>query len=241
MNVKGFMNNVGEFTKFPSAISNPMIRAHVLNQKVGDMSKKALALFEDVPNEYDEWLDGFVPDHPYFDKDALIQAVVLTIKDVLFHKILNGCAELLKALHLQNADQSDILTISLSQNQVLWKAIISGHKYGVIYLCSRTDALNLDSSVIQQCPTEARLINEFLSQDSSAIRAINYGVRQFIHDDRIQTTLAARFVPPHAIAAIGKLSRSLDREHNGTIFHARTYKTHRPRIRLQSHLWEKCA
>ena len=170
------------------------------------MFGKPLTLFGEVQGGYQEWLDGFVPDHPYFDKDALIQAIVLSIKDLLFQNILAGCAELLKVFRPQNADLLDMLTRSLSHNPVLWKAVISAHKYGVIYLCSRAEARNLYLSVTKESTVEAHLIDGFLSQDSSATRAINYGVRQYIHSDTIETTRATCFVPPYAISSSGRFS-----------------------------------
>ena len=177
-----------------------------LHQPTPIETRNSVAFFEDVSDMYDptsDWLDGMIPAHPSFGKDAQIQDILTSVKGFLLNKILDGCLELVQDVRYQSIDMFSILNSSLHKNTGLWQAIVSTQKYGVIYLCSRSDARNIYLELLQKNPHKAQLVNNFLSQDSAAIRAINYGVHQYIHDATICTTLARKFVPPYAIAAIG--------------------------------------
>ena len=121
-----------------------------------------VTVFEDVP-DYDDWLDGTVPGHPHFEEHAQIQDIVATLKGLLLDKILDGCEKLVQNVEHQSFDLFTISSTSLRNNPGLWKAVISGHKYGVIYLCSRSDARNAYLDVVQKSPLEVQLVNNFLS------------------------------------------------------------------------------
>ena len=159
-----------------------------------------ITIFEDV-SDYDNWLDGTVPDHPHFERHAQIRDIVAKIKGLILSKVLDGCEKLVQNLKCQS---TDILNTSIRQNPGIWKSVISGHKYGVIYLCSRSDARDAYLDVIQSSPFEVKLVNSFLLQDSTATRAINYGVQQYICSEFIETIFASKFVPPNAVAALGE-------------------------------------
>ena len=162
-----------------------------------------VAIFEDVLN-YDQWLDGVVPYHPDFEKAVRIQDIITPIKSLLLSKILEGCERLVRNFEYRDTIMFTILHSSFHHHNRLWQAVISGHKYGVIYLCSRSDARDFYLDVVKKSPSETQLVNDFLSKDYAAIRAINYGVHQFIHDETIEKDFASKFVPPNAIAAIGE-------------------------------------
>ena len=163
----------------------------------------AVAIFKDVPNDND-WLDGLVPNHPDFEGVARIQGSVTTIKAPLLNKILEGCEKLVQTIECPNPRVMAALNDSIRHHVRIWEAVISGHKYGVIYLSSRWEARNLHVDVIRSNPLEAQLIDNFLCQDNAVIRALNYGVHQFIHDASIEKNFASRFIPPFAIAAVGE-------------------------------------
>ena len=104
-------------------------------QPAVDSIGDSLTVFEVLPDSYDgrvdrDWLDGGVPDHPKFEKAAEIQNIVMGIKDLRNAKILEGCKKVVGPNFIY----------SRRENQLLWEALISGHKYGVVYLYSRFDA-----------------------------------------------------------------------------------------------------
>lgn len=84
----------------------------------------SLTIFEELPDSYDgrfdhDWLDGGVPDHPKFEKAAEIQNIVMGIKDLLIANGLEGREKLV----------GPNFRYSLWENQLLWEALIFGHKY----------------------------------------------------------------------------------------------------------------
>ena len=161
----------------------------------------SLPLFTPHSGHFKEWLDGTEPDYPDFDRDGEIQGIVLGIKGPLFDKIIEGCEAVLEAYPSPNTRTKEMLSHSIKIQKPLWKAIISAHKYGVIYLCSRVDAAS-HYKEIRECPSTAYFINEYLSENSLATRAINCGIRIYLHDEP-QLMFATSFVPPYAIGALG--------------------------------------
>lgn len=169
----------------------------------------SIGLFENVSDIYDptrHWLDGLRPVHPDFSRDAQIQDILTSIKGTLLDKILTGCLQLVEEIKNQSINRYSILINSMRKNSNLWLAVVSAQKYGVIYLCSRSEARSVYRTLVHEQQYEARLVNNFLSENFAAVRAINYGVHSYIHHSAIQMTLAKRFIPPRAIAALGKCS-----------------------------------
>ena len=68
-----------------------------LHQPTPIETRNSVAFFEDVSDMYDptsDWLDGMIPAHPSFGKDAQIQDILTSVKGFLLNKILDGCLEL---------------------------------------------------------------------------------------------------------------------------------------------------
>jgi sarcosine oxidase delta subunit len=122
---------------------------------------------------------------------------VKAIKRVLLQNILEGCKLLLERT------ENRVLLLSMAQHELLWKAAVSVHKYGVLYLAARWECreefqLAIESN--QQLFTE---INIFLSYNDNAIRAINYGVHRLVNCSTFTVDYQTRLIPPTAISAIG--------------------------------------
>ena len=161
----------------------------------------SLPLFTPNSGHFKEWLDGLEPDYPDFDRDGEIQGIVLEIKGPLFDKIIEGCEAILDAYPSADTRTKEMLDQSIKVQEPLWKAVIAGHKYGVVYLCSRVDAASHHKE-LRECPSTAYFINEYLSENSLANRAINYGIRLYLHDEP-QLMFATTFIPRYAIGALG--------------------------------------
>lgn len=159
-----------------------------------------LSLFEDLPASYDPttwWLDGHCPGHPHFDNAGKIQFWVKSIKRQLHQCVLEGCRLLLERTGSQT------LLSSLVTHQALWKAGVSMHKYGVVYLASRSECRHEFLLAIEKHPDAFYAIDAFLSSDANVIRAINYGVHRFVNSATITVDHPGRLIPPRAISALG--------------------------------------
>ncbi|OQE15961.1 hypothetical protein PENFLA_c029G01718 [Penicillium flavigenum] len=156
--------------------------------------------FENLPPTYDPstwWLDGQVSVYPHFWDAKTIRFHVKAIKRALLQNILEGCK-----LLLERTDNY-LLLPSMTQHELLWKAAISAHKYGVLYLAARWECREEFLPAIksnQQLFTE---INIFLSCNDNAIRAINYGVHRLVNSSTFTVDYQTRLIPPTAISAIG--------------------------------------
>ncbi len=163
-------------------------------------SKISLRPFENLPPSYDPstwWLDGQSPAHPHFDDSEKIRVHVTAIKSALLQYILQGCKIL-----LEKKDNLSLLA-SISRCELLWKAAVSVHKYGVLYLAARWECREV---LLPAVTTDSQLfteINTFLSSDNNLNRVINYGVHRLVNSSTFSVDHQTRLIPPTAISAIG--------------------------------------
>ncbi|OAF55942.1 hypothetical protein VC83_08007 [Pseudogymnoascus destructans] len=163
-------------------------------------SKGQLSLFEDLPASFDpstEWLDGHYPEHPHFDNAEKIQFWARAFKNHLLRYVLEGC----QLLYERTGSQA--LLPSLAKHQTLWRAGVSIHKYGVVYLASRCECRDEFLPGIENKGDDFNAIATFLSSNSNVIRAVNYGVHRFINSLSITVEQHGRLIPPKAISALG--------------------------------------
>lgn len=156
--------------------------------------------FENLHPSYDpstEWLDGQTPPYPHFDDAARIRLHVKAVKGALLKYILEGCKALLK----RQDDHS--LLASIDQDERLWVAAISVHKYGVLYFAARWECREEFLSTVESNRQLFNRINGFLSYDSNSNRAINYGVHRLVNSSDLNVDYQTRLIPPTAISAIG--------------------------------------
>ncbi|KAJ6181229.1 hypothetical protein N7519_011690 [Penicillium mononematosum] len=156
--------------------------------------------FENLPPTYDPstwWLDGQIPAYPHFQDGESIRFHVKAIKRVLLQNILEGCK-----LLLEGTDNHSLLP-SITQHELLWKAAISAHKYGVLYLAARSECREEFLPAIESNQQLFTEINIFLSCNDNAIRAINYGVHRLVNSSTFTVDYQTRLIPPTAISAIG--------------------------------------
>ncbi|KAJ5815909.1 hypothetical protein N7447_008142 [Penicillium robsamsonii] len=156
--------------------------------------------FEDLPSTYDPstwWLDGQVSTYPHFQDGETIRYHVKVIKHTLFRYILEGCK-----LLLERADNHSLLP-SMNQHELLWKAAISVHKYGVLYLAARWECREDFLPTVESNHHLFTEIDLFLSSNDNAIRAINYGVHRLVNSSIFTVDYQTRLIPPTAISAIG--------------------------------------
>lgn len=93
-------------------------------------------VFQELPLDFDpstQWLDGSSLQHPHLNDAERIQYLVRLIKGELLDCILEACKIL-----LQHNDAKELLLMFEHDAQV-WRAAVSMHKYGVVYLGSRAD------------------------------------------------------------------------------------------------------
>jgi hypothetical protein len=156
--------------------------------------------FENLPPAYDPstwWLDGQVSAYPHFRDGETIRFHVEAIKRVLLQNILEGCK-----LLLERTDNY-LLLPSMAQHELLWKAAISVHKYGVVYLAARWECREEFLPAIESNQQLFADINIFLPYNDNAIRAINYGVHRLVNSSTFTVDYQTRLIPPTAISAIG--------------------------------------
>ncbi|KGO74542.1 hypothetical protein PITC_098810 [Penicillium italicum] len=155
---------------------------------------------EDLPSTYDPstwWLDGQISVSPHFQDEKTIRFHVKAIKRALFQYILEGCKLLLERI------DSHTLLRSITQHDLLWKAAISVHKYGVVYLASRWECREEFLPTVESNHPLFTEINIFLSCNSNIIRVINYGVHRLVKSSTFTVDYQTRLIPPTAISAIG--------------------------------------
>ncbi|KGO64284.1 hypothetical protein PEX1_045680 [Penicillium expansum] len=156
--------------------------------------------FEDLPPTYDPstwWLDGEIPASPHFWDGERIRSHVKAIKGVLFQYTLEGCK-----LMLERTNNQPLLS-SITQHELLWKAAISVHKYGVVYLASRWECREEFLPTVESNHHLFTEINAFLSCNDNVIRVINYGVHRLVNSSTFTVDYETRLIPPTAISAIG--------------------------------------
>ncbi|EFR00364.1 hypothetical protein MGYG_03366 [Nannizzia gypsea CBS 118893] len=159
-----------------------------------------LSIFKPVSIAYEPsswWLDGHCPAHPHFENAGRIQFWVKTIKQPLLRYIIEGCELLLERAG------NKALTRSIAQNNALWRAAVSIHKYGVIYLATRSDCREEFLRIVKSNPKLFDEIDVFLSADQNATRAINYGVHRLVNSGTLTVSHETYLVPPRAISSIG--------------------------------------
>ncbi|KAK6838202.1 hypothetical protein RU639_000430 [Aspergillus parasiticus] len=159
-----------------------------------------LTPFEELPAAYEPstwWLDGHCPAHPHFDNADRIRLRTKEVKRPLFQYILEGCQIL-----LERADNKSLVR-SFDQHETLWRAAVSVHKFGVLYLATRSECREEFRPAVE---SNLDLFNEivaFLSHDNNAIRAINYGVHRLVNSNTFTVDYQTKLVPPTAISSIG--------------------------------------
>lgn len=156
--------------------------------------------FESLHPSYDpstEWLDGQTPPYPHFNDAARIRLHVKAVKGALLKYILEGCKLLLER------QENHSLLVSIDQDERLWVAAISVHKYGVLYFAARWECRKEFLSTIESNRHLFDRINGFLSCDSNSNRAINYGVHRLVNSSDLKVDYQTRLIPPTAISAIG--------------------------------------
>ncbi|BAE57741.1 unnamed protein product [Aspergillus oryzae RIB40] len=164
------------------------------------ISEIHLTPFEELPPAYEPstwWLDGYCPAHPHFDNADRIRLRTKEVKRPLLQYILEGCRVL-----LERADKKS-LQLSFDQHETLWRAAISVHKFGVLYLATRSECRE---EFLPAVESNLDLFNEmvtFLSHDNNAIRAINYGVHRLVNSNTFTVDYQTKLVPPTAISSIG--------------------------------------
>ncbi|KAJ5480456.1 hypothetical protein N7530_005965 [Penicillium desertorum] len=156
--------------------------------------------FQNLPPTYDPstwWLDGQVSAYPHFRDTETIRFHMKAIKRALLQNILDGCK-----LLLERTDNR-VLLLSMTQHEQLWKAAVSVHKYGVLYLAARWECREEFQPAIESNQQLFTEINIFLSYNDNAIRAINYGVHRLVNSSTFTVDYQTRLIPPTAISAIG--------------------------------------
>ncbi|KAK2873576.1 hypothetical protein FQN49_002263 [Arthroderma sp. PD_2] len=159
-----------------------------------------LRIFEDVSAAYDPstwWLDDHCPAHPHFDNADGIEFWVKAIKQPLLRYNLEGC----KILLVREGNRE--LAPLTAQHEALWRAAVSVHKYGVIYLATRSDCREEYLGIVKSNPNLFNEISTFLSTDGNAIRAINYGDHRLINSGTLTVDHDTYMIPPRAISSIG--------------------------------------
>lgn len=150
-----------------------------------------------------DWLDGQSPAHPLFDQAGKIDQIVHGVKAELYDAILAGCRYVLdRCSDAPPSFSAASLWESLIHDICLWKAVISVHKYGVIYLANRAEARAFHPLYLARRPT-ADQIDEFLRHNGNFFRAVNYAVHRFIASDSNQVIYPSKLVPPNAISSLG--------------------------------------
>ncbi len=165
------------------------------------------------PTRY--WLDRLSPAHPLFEDADRIDDIVCAIKGDLIDAILVGCKTLLECRPDASLFPTLILCETLERNPLLWKAIISVQKYGVIYLASRGEAKTLHRIYLAE-KNAADQIDQFLRHNGNFHRVVNFGVRRFINNSTNHVIYPEKLVPPNAISSIGYRSFAV-RERDFTV------------------------
>jgi hypothetical protein len=122
---------------------------------------------------------------------------VKAIKRALLQNILEGCK-----LLLERTDNR-VLLLSMTQHELLWKAAVSVHKYGVLYLAARWECREEFQPAIESNQQLFTEINIFLSYNDNAIRTINYGVHRLVNSSTFTVDYQTRLIPPTALSAVG--------------------------------------
>ncbi|KAE8373374.1 hypothetical protein BDV26DRAFT_69205 [Aspergillus bertholletiae] len=159
-----------------------------------------LTPFKELPPTYEPstwWLDGHCPAHPHFDNADRIRLRTKEVKRPLLQYILEGCRIL-----LERADNKSLL-LPFYQHEILWRAAISVHKFGVVYLATRTECREEFLPAVESNPDLFDEIVAFLAHDNNAIRAINYSVHRLVNSNTFTVDYQTKLVPPTAISSIG--------------------------------------
>ncbi|KAK7923294.1 hypothetical protein PG985_007365 [Apiospora marii] len=159
----------------------------------------SLMVFQDLPLDFDpstQWLDGDSPQHPHFNEAERIQDLVGAIKGDLLDCIFEGCRIL-----LQRHDAQNLLQTFEHDTQV-WRAAVSMHKFGVVYLGSRTDCRYDFLPVLESNEELFAAVDSFLCSERNAIRVINYGVHRWITTKNSKVERPGMLVPAYAISSI---------------------------------------
>ena len=168
-----------------------------------DAQASPLPIFSSCAKTFESengWLDGLSPAHPFFNDSVRIEEIVRTLKEELLDAILSGCKILLEREIGRNS--SSILRESLNNNRLLWKAIISVQKYGVLYLANRAEARAFSDLYLRESNL-ASIIDQFLREYKTFHRVVNYGVHRFINKESNKVIYPSKLVPPNAISSIG--------------------------------------
>lgn len=108
-------------------------------------------------------------------------------------------------LRRDTSETSATLLSAFDTDKVLWRAAISVHKYGVIYLANRLESRMAFLPAITAEPIRFAVIASFLSHDNNAIGAINYGVYRWVTaSPEMQVEFRIKLTPPNAIASLGQ-------------------------------------
>ncbi|KAK8021454.1 hypothetical protein PG990_006592 [Apiospora arundinis] len=160
---------------------------------------KYLMAFQDLPSDFDpstQWLDGHSPQHSHFNNAERIQHLVRRIKGELLGCIIKGCQILLQR------NSAHGLLQTFERDMPIWRAVISMHKYGVVYLGTRTDCRDDFLPVLESNEQLFAAVDTFLCSERNAIRAVNYGVHRWITTKNMQVEYPVELVPPYAISSI---------------------------------------
>lgn len=76
------------------------------------------------------------------------------------------------------------------------------HKFGVIYLGSRTECRREFLPALDSNENVFTTIDEFLASEQNAIRVMNFGVHVWIHRMNLRVDYPSKLVPPNAISSI---------------------------------------
>lgn len=166
------------------------------------MSPPIFSSCEDSFDPIRHWLDRLSPAHPLFEDADRIDEIVCAIKGDLVNAILIGCKTLLERCPDTSLFPTSILWETLERNPLLWKAIISVQKYGVIYLASRGEAKTLEQIYLAEKKT-ADQIDQFLRHNGNFHRVVNFAVHRFINNSTNHVIYPEKLVPPNAISSIG--------------------------------------
>ena len=147
-----------------------------------------------------DWLDGLSPAHPLFEDAAQIKDIVRALKDELLDAILSACTILLE--REPRPTSYSVLGGTLKRCPLLWKAVISVQKYGVIYLSNRAEARMFHPLYLSE-ESLAMQIDLFLREERRFHRAVNYAVHCFISKRTNTVIYPLKLVPPNAISSIG--------------------------------------
>ncbi|KAI0508579.1 hypothetical protein F5B22DRAFT_620349 [Xylaria bambusicola] len=162
-------------------------------------------LFTSLPlssSVFSEWLDGSVPQHPYFDDNAKIQSIVSNIKHRLMSFAIEACHLVLEEIPCEQP-QHNVLSQTLSAKPSLWWAVLLAQRYGVIYFMSRGEAQSTYYQLIRKHAVETDIIDNFLRSNAAGVRIINYAVHAYITRGDLHVEYSTFCVPPNAIAAVG--------------------------------------